>query len=144
MNINRLGQSIWNSDIKNSLISSMCGTLASVFFKKGSLIFSAINNLGSINITFVEVIVRVFNFILFFIFNILMVKYYILLMKNNSAFLATILNFSLNFLLSAILGILFFNDKRNFFWVIGVIFILLGLVLSMTDTESEEKNKKGI
>ncbi|SBT77264.1 conserved Plasmodium protein, unknown function [Plasmodium ovale] len=143
MNAHKLLGKIHKSRIINPLVSSLSGTLASVFFKKASDISFFKNASIAVNPSWiVEICLRLIYLFLFFIFNMLMIKYYILLMKSYSAFIATILNFSLNFFLSAIFGTLFFNEKRNIFWVLGASLIFLGLFLIMADTENEENKKK--
>ncbi|CRG96435.1 conserved Plasmodium protein, unknown function [Plasmodium gallinaceum] len=134
---------IYNSNIINSFISSICGTLGSVFFKKAFDISLLKSSFGVINKDLIlQILLRIIYFLFFLFFNILMIKYYLLLMKQYSAFFSTVLNFSFNFFLSALFGIIFFNEKRNFFWLIGSILIMSGLILILKDTEYEEKKKK--
>ncbi|GAB66658.1 hypothetical protein PCYB_094420, partial [Plasmodium cynomolgi strain B] len=131
-----------NSHILKSLISSLSGTLASVFFKKASDVSIFYTNLDEVNISWsVEIGVRIIYLLLFFIFNMLMLKYYLLLMNHYSAFLATILNFVFNFFLSAIMGVLFFSERRDSYWLLGGLLIIVGLVLIMADAANEEKKK---
>ncbi|CRH00256.1 conserved Plasmodium protein, unknown function [Plasmodium relictum] len=140
MKVKKYIYKIYNSNIINSFTSSICGTLASVFFKKASDLSFLKNNFDVINEDFIiQILLRIIYFFLFFFFNILMIKYYLLLMRHYSAFFSTVLNFSFNFLLSAMFGIIFFNEKRNFFWLVGLTLIISGLVLIMKDTEYEEK-----
>ncbi|CAD2104785.1 conserved Plasmodium protein, unknown function [Plasmodium vinckei] len=143
MDIYRVIKKIYNSNISNSLISSICGTLASAFFKKASDISILKQNYHLINITWIiEFLLRLIYFFLFIIFNLLMIKYYVILMKHYSAFLATIFNFSFNFFLTAIFGVLFFHEQRNAYWILGGGFIIIGLILIMTDSMNKEKKNE--
>ncbi|CAA9988408.1 conserved Plasmodium protein, unknown function [Plasmodium knowlesi strain H] len=142
MSTRHLISKVCSCHIFKSLISSLSGTLASVFFKKASDVSIFRTNLDGVNISWsAEIGVRIIYLLLFLIFNVLMLKYYLLLMKHYSAFLATILNFVFNFFLSAIMGILFFSEKRDSYWILGGLFIIVGLVLIMADVENEEKKK---
>ncbi|KJP90274.1 hypothetical protein AK88_00122 [Plasmodium fragile] len=133
---------VWSSHILKSFISSLSGTLASVFFKKASDVSILYTNFDGVNISWsIQIGVRIIYLLLFIIFNMLMLKYYLLLMNHYSAFLATILNFVFNFFLSAIMGVLFFSEKRNSYWLIGGFLIIIGLVLIMADAANEEKKK---
>ncbi|CAI7720669.1 conserved protein, unknown function [Plasmodium vivax] len=143
MSARHLLSKVGSSHILKSLISSLSGTLASVFFKKASdaSIFST--NLEGVTISWsVEIGVRVIYLFLFFVCNMVMLKYYLLLMNHYSAFLSTILNFVFNFFLSAIMGVLFFSEKRDSYWLLGGLLIIVGLVLIMADAANEEKKKK--
>ncbi|EUD67232.1 hypothetical protein C922_02382 [Plasmodium inui San Antonio 1] len=142
MSARHLISKVFNSHILKSLISSLSGTLASVFFKKASdvSIFHTNSDRASISWS-VEIGMRIIYLLLFFISNMLMLRYYLLLMKHYSAFLATILNFVFNFFLSAIMGVLFFNEKRDSYWLLGGLLIIIGLVLIIADAANEEKKK---
>ncbi|ANQ08294.1 Uncharacterized protein PCOAH_00027220 [Plasmodium coatneyi] len=142
MSARHLISKVCSSHILKSLISSLSGTLASVFFKKASDVSIFRTNLDGVNISWsVEIGVRIIYLLLFLIFNMLMLKYYLLLMNHYSAFLATVLNFVFNFFLSAIMGVLFFSERRDSYWLLGGLFIIVGLVLIMADAANEEKKK---
>ncbi|KOB61239.1 hypothetical protein PFHG_02991 [Plasmodium falciparum HB3] len=88
-----------------------------------------------------HIMIRIIYFFLFILCNIIMIKHYVLLMKHYSAFYATVLNFSLNFFLSALCGIIFFHEKRKLLWFFGVMLIICGLIFILKDTINEEKIK---
>lgn len=142
MNESESKNKISNWHICNSVISSLCGCLASAFFKIG-FDFSFLNKDFSIFRTtcILQILLRVFYFLLFIFFNMLMMKFYLQLMKYYSATFSTILNFLFNFLLSALIGYIFFDEKRNRFWFLGVLCIICGLVLIMKDGGKKEKLK---
>ncbi|SOS79422.1 conserved Plasmodium membrane protein, unknown function [Plasmodium sp. gorilla clade G1] len=142
MKVKKWIKKIYNSNHIHSFISSISGTLASVFFKK-SLDFSTfIYDIDIITTSFIRhIMIRIIYFFLFILCNIIMIKHYVLLMKHYSAFYATILNFSLNFFLSALCGIIFFHEKRKLLWFFGVMLIICGLIFILKDTINEEKIK---
>ncbi|CZT99048.1 hypothetical protein PFAG_03498 [Plasmodium falciparum Santa Lucia] len=142
MKVKKWIKKIYNSNHIHSFISSISGTLASVFFKK-SLDFSTfIYDIDIITTSFIRhIMIRIIYFFLFILCNIIMIKHYVLLMKHYSAFYATVLNFSLNFFLSALCGIIFFHEKRKLLWFFGVMLIICGLIFILKDTINEEKIK---
>ncbi|SOV78233.1 conserved Plasmodium membrane protein, unknown function [Plasmodium sp. gorilla clade G3] len=142
MKVKKWINKIYSSNHMHSFISSTSGSLASVFFKK-SLDFSTfICDLDIITTSLItQIMIRIIYFFLFILCNMIMIKHYVLLMKHYSAFYATVLNFSLNFFLSALCGIIFFHEKRKFLWFFGVILIISGLVFILKDTINEEKIK---
>lgn len=125
-----------------SVISSLCGALASAFFKKTFDIFILNPGLDIFKtISILQILQRIAYFFLFIFFNILMMKYYLQLMKYYSATFATVLNFLFNFLLSALVGYIFFNEKRNIYWFGGVFCVICGLLLIMQGAQTEKKIK---
>ncbi|KYN99020.1 putative membrane protein [Plasmodium gaboni] len=142
MEVKKWINKIYNSNHIHSFISSTAGTLASVFFKKSSDFSTFIYDKDIITTSFItQIIIRIIYIFLFILCNMIMLKHYVLLMKHYSAFYATVLNFSLNFFLSALCGIVFFHEKRKFFWFFGVTLIICGLVFILKDITNEEKIK---
>eukprot|EP00386_Alphamonas_edax_P009804 GDKI01032102.1.p2 GENE.GDKI01032102.1~~GDKI01032102.1.p2 ORF type:complete len:179 (+),score=53.41 GDKI01032102.1:79-615(+) len=65
--------------------------------------------------------------------NSLMLKYYVDAMKRWSALQATVLNFALNFLLSALVGNALFGEHLPFKWWLGASLITCGVFLISTE-----------
>ncbi|SOV80310.1 conserved Plasmodium membrane protein, unknown function [Plasmodium reichenowi] len=142
MKVKKWIKKIYNSNHIHSFISSTSGTLASVFFKKSFDFSTFIYNIDIITTSFIRhIMIRIVYIFLFILCNIIMIKHYVLLMKHYSAFYATVLNFSLNFFLSALCGIIFFHEKRKLLWFFGVMLIICGLIFILKDTINEEKIK---
>lgn len=125
-----------------SVISSLCGVLASAFFKKTFDVFMMDSYLDIFKtISILQILQRIVYFVLFIFFNMLMMKFYLQLMKHYSVTFSTVLNFLFNFLLSALVGYFFFKEKRNVYWFGGVFCVICGLLLIMKDAQTEKKTK---
>ncbi len=107
-----------------SILAGISACLASVF---GKLTFSQARFTSILTIVYI---------ILFLFSNVFMWRCYSkALSLSTTSIQPTIVTKTTNFLLSALVGFLFFFEPINFTWLLGFLFILIGVYLISTKNE---------
>jgi len=110
-----------------SILAGLSACLASVF---GKLTFS--------QSTFASILTIIY-IILFIFSNVFMWRCYSkALSLSTTSIQPTIVTKTTNFLLSALIGFIFFFEPINFIWIIGFILILIGVYLISTKNDNNK------
>ena len=62
--------------------------------------------------------------------------------NDESALVPTMISTAANFCLSGLLGFIIFSEKTNSLWWLGLIMVLAGLYLIVSDKDLSKDNKK--
>ncbi|KAK9887182.1 hypothetical protein WA026_020635 [Henosepilachna vigintioctopunctata] len=116
-----------------AVFAGICAAAASVFGKLSGL--PAFEN---------SIILKILCFFLMVCCNTCVWTLFVkALHQSGSSLHATVISNASNFLCSALMGYLIFNEKANFVWWIGLSFILGGLLLVICSKDDEKKSIDG-
>lgn len=90
---------------------------------------------------YLALLLQIFFFLLNLFFTAMMWTYFIISMKNLSALSSSVLNTGSNFISTAILGSILFDDVLSLRYFFGVSVILVGLGMIIYGEKNEEKTK---
>eukprot|EP01100_Stratorugosa_tubuloviscum_P015048 TRINITY_DN8440_c0_g1_i1.p1 TRINITY_DN8440_c0_g1~~TRINITY_DN8440_c0_g1_i1.p1 ORF type:complete len:135 (-),score=56.77 TRINITY_DN8440_c0_g1_i1:27-431(-) len=130
-----------NSGNKFAFIAGLLAASASIFGK-----FALDSTTQTIFTSFlqqnysIEIIFRIFCFLLLIVSNVLMTNFFAKSLDLTSTIQAVVINSAVNYCFSAILGHLFFSEPLSLNWWFGAFCIIMGVIL--INQNSNEINKQ--